>query len=174
MRLELVPSPLGDLLVVTDAIGAVVAADWEDHRDRMERLLTRYQGATTLKEHPGPPSPTAAALTCFFGGDVHAIDRLSVEAGGTAFQREVWGALRRIPAGSTTTYSALARQLGRPDAVRAVGAANAANPVSIIVPCHRVIGADGELRGYAGGLDRKRWLLSHEGATVPLQQESLF
>jgi len=160
--------------VVSDAQGAVLAIDWEDERDRMDRLLARYQGDAQPEEHSGPAGPATDALTRFFAGDLGAIEGLVVQTGGTAFQQEVWEALRRIPAGSTTTYSALARGLGRPEAVRAVGAANAANPISIVVPCHRVIGADGGLTGYAGGLERKRWLLSHEGAAVPLQQESLF
>jgi methylated-DNA-[protein]-cysteine S-methyltransferase len=85
---------------------------------------------------------------------------------GTPFQRSVWSALRRIPAGTTTSYGALAEHIERPTAVRAVGHANGANPISVVVPCHRVIGADGSLTGYGGGLDRKRWLLAHEGVAV--------
>jgi methylated-DNA-[protein]-cysteine S-methyltransferase len=87
---------------------------------------------------------------------------------GSAFQRRVWDALGAIPYGTTLSYSELARRLGDPLATRAVGAANARNPIPIIVPCHRVIGAHGELTGFGGGLDRKRWLLEHEGALLPL------
>jgi methylated-DNA-[protein]-cysteine S-methyltransferase len=110
----------------------------------------------------------------YFAGDLSAIERLAVVTGGTDFQREVWAALRRIPAGRTLSYGALATQLGRPKAVRAVGLANGANPIGIVVPCHRVIGADGSLTGYGGGLERKRWLLAHEGAEAVKPRGELF
>jgi methylated-DNA-[protein]-cysteine S-methyltransferase len=97
---------------------------------------------------------------------VPALDGLTVTTGGTDFQRSVWKALRAIPAGETRTYGQLAAAIGSPKAVRAVGLANGRNPVALIVPCHRVIGANGTLTGYAGGLERKRWLLQHEGASV--------
>jgi methylated-DNA-[protein]-cysteine S-methyltransferase len=90
------------------------------------------------------------------------IDTLPVETGGTPFQREVWHALREIPCGTTTSYGKLAELIGRPAAMRAVGLANGANPVAVVVPCHRVIGANGSLTGYGGGIERKRWLLDHE------------
>jgi methylated-DNA-[protein]-cysteine S-methyltransferase len=99
----------------------------------------------------------------YFSGDHHAIDSIPVNAGGTPFQQQVWHALRAIPSGTTMTYGALALQLGRPTASRAVGAANGANPIGIVVPCHRVIGANTSLTGYARGLERKTWLLRHEG-----------
>ena len=95
---------------------------------------------------------------------VRAVRRADSAPRGTAFQLAVWAALRAIPAGSTLSYGALAARLGRPAAVRAVGAANGANPIALFVPCHRVIAADGTLWGYGGGLERKRWLLAHEGA----------
>ncbi len=101
-------------------------------------------------------------LDAYFAGDLAALDRVDVEMNGTPFQRRVWHALRRIEAGTTTSYGALARTVGEPSAVRAVGAANGANPVAVIVPCHRVIGSNGSLTGYGGGLDRKKWLLAHE------------
>ena len=103
-------------------------------------------------------------LTAYFAGEIGAIDALPVDLRGTAFQRAVWTALRRIAPGTTITYSALAARAGRPAAVRAAGHANGRNPVSIVVPCHRVVGSDGSLTGYGGGLERKRWLLAHEGA----------
>jgi len=109
----------------------------------------------------------AAVLRRYFDGDIHAIDTIGVELNGTPFQKDVWTALRRISAGTTISYSTLARRIGHSSAVRAVGTANGANPVAIVVPCHRVIGADGSLTGYGGGLDRKRWLLSHEGVAAP-------
>ena len=104
-----------------------------------------------------------AVLTAYFDGDVDALDRVAVEPdGGTSFQRDVWKRLREIPAGSTISYGELARRVGRPSASRAVGMANAANPVTLIVPCHRVVRSGGALGGYAYGHDYKRWLLAHE------------
>jgi methylated-DNA-[protein]-cysteine S-methyltransferase len=105
-------------------------------------------------------------LSAYFAGHVESIDTLAIATGGTTFQRRVWSALRAIPAGRTVSYQALAAAIGHPRAVRAVGAANGANPIGIVVPCHRVVGTDGSLTGYGGGLDRKRWLLSHEGVAA--------
>jgi methylated-DNA-[protein]-cysteine S-methyltransferase len=102
-------------------------------------------------------------LTRYFAGETAAIDGVAVEMNGTPFQKTVWAALRRIPCGTTISYADLARRIGEPSAVRAVGTANGANPVALIVPCHRVIGSNGSLTGYGGGLDRKQWLLTHEG-----------
>jgi methylated-DNA-[protein]-cysteine S-methyltransferase len=99
-------------------------------------------------------------------GDIASLDGIPTESDGTPFQREVWAALRQIPAGETWSYGRLAAHIGRPAAVRAVGLANGANPIGVVVPCHRVIGASGGLTGYAGGLERKRWLLAHEGVRV--------
>lgn len=107
------------------------------------------------------------AVEAYFAGDVAALDGLSVRTGGTAFQREVWAALRAIPPGETRTYGQQASAIGRPRAVRAVGLANGQNPIAVIVPCHRVVGAGGALTGYAGGMERKRWLLAHETAVSP-------
>jgi methylated-DNA-[protein]-cysteine S-methyltransferase len=104
----------------------------------------------------------SAAISNYFAGDLGVIDRLPVQTGGTEFQKEVWHALREIPCGTTTSYGELARRIGRPAAVRAVGLANGANPVAVVVPCHRVIGSNGSLTGYGGGIERKRWLLDHE------------
>lgn len=103
------------------------------------------------------------ALGNYFDGDLQAFDQTPVCMRGTAFQELVWTALRTIPAGRTWTYGQLAKELGRPQAARAVGHANSQNPIAIIVPCHRVIGASSSLTGYAGGLERKQWLLGHEG-----------
>jgi methylated-DNA-[protein]-cysteine S-methyltransferase len=127
----------------------------------MQRLLRRHYGDCTLVPARAPAT-VRAALTAFFEGDLEAITRLGVRTNGTEFQRRVWAALRAIPAGRTTTYGALATRIGAPTASRAVGLANGANPIAIVVPCHRVIGADGKLTGYGGGLERKQWLLDHE------------
>jgi len=158
-----VPSPLGTLLLVCDGAGRVRALDFGDHESRMLRLLRRHQGARgdTLAEGRAPRA-VADALGAYFAGRLDAVDGLRVHTGGTDFQRRVWAALRTIPPGATTSYGRLAAALGRPAAARAVGLANGANPVGIVVPCHRVIGANGALTGYGGGIERKRWLLEHE------------
>jgi len=150
------------MLVVTDADGAVRALDFAGYEPRMMRLLARHWGPVDLT--PGrAPERVRDAIAAYFAGDLTALDGLEVKTNGTAFQREVWAALRRIPAGTTVSYGGLAQAIGRPKAVRAVGLANGGNPVGVIVPCHRVIGADGTLTGYAGGVERKRALLEHEG-----------
>jgi methylated-DNA-[protein]-cysteine S-methyltransferase len=117
--------------------------------------------APTLTPRSNPGGLTAA-LRAYFAGDLGAIDGLPVATGGTDFQRAVWAALREIPCGETRSYGELAQRIGHPTAVRAVGLANGANPVAVVVPCHRVIGADGSLTGYGAGIERKRWLLAHE------------
>jgi methylated-DNA-[protein]-cysteine S-methyltransferase len=143
----------------------VLALDWDDHQPRMERLLRLQRGLPASQLRPGPAPPALAQqLERYFAGEIDALAAIEVSECGTPFQRAVWAALRRIPAGRTLSYGALARCIGRPSAVRAVGAANGANPIGLVVPCHRVIGADASLTGYAGGLTRKRWLLRHEAA----------
>ena len=156
-------SPLGALVLVSDAEGSLRALKFEDQEPRLDRQLRLHYGEEgyALVEDRAPRAITSA-LAAYFAGDLRAIDALPVRTGGTEFQRLVWAALRRIPAAETTTYSDLARVIGRPQACRAVGLANGSNPVGIVVPCHRVIGADGSLTGYGGGMDRKRWLLDHE------------
>jgi O-6-methylguanine DNA methyltransferase len=159
-------SPIGTILLVSDG-QALRALDFHDHEERLHRLLERQYGAVTLTHGPIPDAITGA-LAAYFAGDLAATDAIAVETGGTPFQRRVWAALRSIPAGTTTTYGALAADLGQPGASRAVGLANGANPVGIVVPCHRVIGANGSLTGFGGGLPRKQWLLDHEGAQLGL------
>ena len=119
------------------------------------------------------PAAIAAALDAYFAGDLNALDAVPIETGGSEFQRSVWAALRAIPAGTTTGYGRLAAQLGKPGAARAVGLANGSNPIGIVVPCHRVIGADGTLTGYAGGVARKEWLLRHEGAPIASKAQKM-
>jgi methylated-DNA-[protein]-cysteine S-methyltransferase len=162
-RTERFDTPTGRMLLVTDERGSVHVLDWEDRDQRTQRLLARYYRHVALALRPaGKDSEAKRALLAYFGGKLEAIEPLRVAASGTAFQNQVWGALRQIPCGRTSSYGALARAIGRPTAVRAVGLANGSNPIAIIVPCHRVIGADASLTGYAGGLERKRWLLEHE------------
>lgn len=110
-----------------------------------------------------------AAFERYFAADIRALDALPVDPGGTPFQTKVWMALREIEAGRTWSYEALAQRVGSPAAMRAVGAANGANPIPLVLPCHRVIGKDGKLVGYGGGMDRKAWLLRHEGYEVGSQ-----
>ena len=163
------PSAIGDILIVTDEQERVRAVDFSDDADRMERLLHRHYGTDdVITREARTPSAARRALERYFAGDLRAIDKLRVETAGTPFQREVWTALRGIPAGQTSSYRGLAARIGRPNAIRAVGLANGSNPIAIVVPCHRVIGANGSLTGYGGGLERKRWLLEHEGAELSL------
>ena len=167
LRLDRYASPLGVILLATDAEGRLRALDFEDHDARMRALLRLHYGAFAL--HAGPaPACVRTALDGYFAGDHRAVEQVRVETAGTAFQRAVWAALRGIPAGATTTYGRIATALGKPGASRAVGMANGSNPVAIVVPCHRVIGADAALTGFGGGLHRKRWLLEHEGVQLTL------
>jgi methylated-DNA-[protein]-cysteine S-methyltransferase len=164
--LDRLATPIGTMLVVTDDQGCLRALEWEDHEARMHRLLRLHYGTDGVVLAPGrAPSAVRSALEAYFSGDLSAIEPLSVETGGTPFQRAVWAALRAIPVGETLSYGALAKKIARPAAVRAVGLANGANPVGVVVPCHRVIGKDATLTGYAGGIERKRWLLTHEGVS---------
>ena len=156
-------APVAELLIVTDGDGVLRALDFSDYATRMARLLARHYGAVVLVDG-GVPAPIADALDAYFAGDLAALDAVPVATGGSDFQRQVWAALRAIPAGTTSGYGALAARIGRPGAARAVGLANGLNPIGIVVPCHRVIGASGALTGYAGGVARKAWLLAHEGA----------
>lgn len=160
-------TPIGKLVVIYDEGGRLRATDWTNYDDRMRRLLARHYGADNVTLTPEPRSSgPASAIAAYFDGDLHAIDSLPTATEGTLFQKCVWQALRDIPAGQTMSYGELARRIGKPAAVRAVGLANGANPIGIVVPCHRVIGADGSLTGYGGGLERKRWLLNHEKQAV--------
>lgn len=166
LSLDAYRSPLGGILLVTASDGTLCALDFADGRQRMERLLAlHYQGY--VLEHASAPMPLRNALDAYFAGNLTALDAIAVREVGHPFQRNVWRALRSIPAGTTTTYGRLAAELGVAGSARAVGTANGQNPVMLVVPCHRVIGANGALRGYAGGLLRKRWLLAHEAAHRP-------
>ena len=162
LQVERHDSPLGTLLLVTSDDGILRALDYEAYEPRMLRLLGKHYGRFDLAP-TAPSRPLGSALDAYFGGELTALDRLPIATNGSDFQRVVWRALRAIPAGTTLSYGELATRLGRPSAARAVGLANGANPIAIVVPCHRVIGADGSLTGYAGGTERKQWLLAHEG-----------
>lgn len=164
LAFERVPAgPLGEVLLVCDA-RALVALDFGDCEARMRRLLARRWPAHALVATRDPLGATAR-LRAYLAGRLDAFADLALDPGGTAFQRRVWAALRQIAPGGTTSYSGLAARLGAPGSARAVGHANGLNPIAIAIPCHRLVGSDGRLTGYAGGLRRKAWLLEHEGAT---------
>lgn len=163
LRVESVESPLGDIVAVHGPSG-VCALAFADRFGRVEPTLARrFPGARRVD---APPGPISEALGDYFDGRLDALDALDLDAGGTPFQAAVWRALRAVRAGTTATYRDLARALDRPTATRAVGAANGRNPISLAIPCHRIVGADGRLIGYGGGLERKAWLLRHEGARL--------
>jgi methylated-DNA-[protein]-cysteine S-methyltransferase len=162
-RISRLKTPIGTALLVTDERDVLRALDWSDHEDRLHRLLRLYYGAGIALKIGRAPANLRDALDGYFAGDLTQLDGIACTAAGTEFQRSVWAALRKIPAGTTMSYGALAATLGKPAAMRAVGAANGANPLSVVVPCHRLIGANGSLIKYGGGLERKRWLLTHEG-----------
>jgi methylated-DNA-[protein]-cysteine S-methyltransferase len=160
-----------------DAEGLLWAAEFRHDPARVETSLQRF-GLALADASPVPaPRALADAFAAYFAGELRALDVLPTGTVGSAFERAVWAELRRIPPGHTCSYGNVARALGGaasgpgPNA-RAVGTANGRNPLAIVVPCHRVIGADGSLTGYAGGLATKRWLLEHEGWRPP--QEGLF
>ena len=163
LLIDRVPSPLGTILLACDDQDRLRALDFDDQEARMRRLLRLHYGEGAYDLLAGrAPGGLRTRLDAYFCGELGALDAIAVRTGGTAFQRRVWAALRGIPPGTTMTYSRLGAAIGQPSASRAVGLANGANPVGIVVPCHRVIGADGSLTGYAGGVERKRWLLVHE------------
>ena len=164
-RLSRIPTPVGDMLIAVDDQDRLRVLDWDSHVERMERLMERYYGpgAVALAETESDHA-VRAKLVAYVDGEISAIDDIATQTPGTGFQHRVWTALREIPAGQTWSYGQLAAHVGEPGAARAVGLANGSNPIGIVVPCHRVIGANGTLTGYGGGIDRKRWLLRHEGA----------
>ena len=165
LQLDRLPSPIGTMLAVFDSDDRLRALDFDDHEPRFQRLLLRRYGTFDLAAGAAPASITEP-LVAYFDGELEAIDAIPVATGGTAFQQRVWAALRALPPRRTTSYGALAAALGAAGAGRAIGLANGANPIAIVVPCHRVIGANGSLTGYGGGLHRKQWLLAHEGALL--------
>ena len=163
--LDRLATPIGVALLVTDAEGHLRALDWDDYEHRMHELLRLHHGAVELRDQPAPTA-MKTALSAYFEGDLDQLSRVAWRIAGTPFQQKVWTALARIPVGTTMSYGALAARIDMPKAIRAVGHANGSNPISVVLPCHRLIGADGSLVKYGGGLERKRWLLRHEGVEV--------
>jgi methylated-DNA-[protein]-cysteine S-methyltransferase len=175
--LDHLDTPIGEMLIATDGEGNLRAIDWADYEPRMSLLLRRHYGEPGFRlEAARSPRDLTRAIEEYFAGNLAAIDALPVKTAGTPFQRNVWNALRNIPCGATLSYAGLAQQIGRPSAVRAVGLANGSNPIGVVVPCHRVIGSNGSLTGYGGGIHRKSWLLKHESSagTRDPQQNALF
>jgi methylated-DNA-[protein]-cysteine S-methyltransferase len=166
LELTLFQSPIGPLTIAA-----------RDERVCALRFGDEQQALTAALKHRDPsldiaknrdPGGAVGALRSYFSGKIDALDDIAVDMDGTAFQKQVWAALRTVRAGRTASYMDIARAIGMPSAVRAVGAANGANPVAVIVPCHRIIGSSGSLTGYGGGLPRKRWLLEHEGVLLKI------
>jgi methylated-DNA-[protein]-cysteine S-methyltransferase len=165
LLLDELQSPLGSLFVVSDG-ERLCAVEFGPAEERLRPMLkARFGDGYTLREAADPQGFTSS-LAAYFAGELDAVQNLPADGGGTPFQRRVWAALREIPVGRTESYGGLAARLGMPNASRAVGLANGRNPISIVVPCHRVIGSGGALTGYGGGLPRKSWLLRHEGALL--------
>jgi methylated-DNA-[protein]-cysteine S-methyltransferase len=163
--LDRLATPIGIMLLVSDGDGVLRALDFDDYEGRMKELLRLHYGAVSLNAGRAPQA-MRAALSAYFDGDFAALKTIAWRVAGTPFQRKVWTALPGIPAGETMSYGALAAKLGAPNAMRAVGHANGSNPISVVIPCHRLIGANGSLVKYGGGLHRKQWLLRHEGVEV--------
>lgn len=168
--LDRMTTPIGQLLLA-HAGEQLCLLDFEDHEARFRAVLARRFGTTPHSDEPMPAS-MREAFEAYFDGILSALNSIPVHPIGTSFQQLVWGMLRRIPPGETRSYMELATAIGYPGASRAVGTANARNPIALIIPCHRVIDSQGRLAGYSGGIERKRWLLRHEGAhwrEVPLK-----
>jgi methylated-DNA-[protein]-cysteine S-methyltransferase len=163
LQLAAMQSPVGEITIAMRG-PALCALKFDGSRTSASVALARRFGASTEFEEAPSGHPALAALRAYFDGDLHALEAIAVDPGGTPFQQRVWRELRNIPVGRTASYADIARRVGAPKGFRAVARANATNPVGIVIPCHRVIGADGALRGYGGGLDRKAWLLDHERA----------
>jgi methylated-DNA-[protein]-cysteine S-methyltransferase len=161
---DMIQTPIGQVVLVVENQN-LCFVDFEGNEARMKQLLQKRFGTYQL-EPAKNPFGYSSKLEAYFSGDLSAVDDIPVSTGGTEFQQKVWLELREIPTGETRSYGAMAAKLGQPTASRAVGMTNGLNPVSIVLPCHRVIGASGTLTGYAGGLERKKWLLEHEGVKL--------
>jgi methylated-DNA-[protein]-cysteine S-methyltransferase len=162
-----ISTPIGEMILIARD-GVLLLLEFEEATDRVKReMRARFKGFDSYELTPAKnPFGLSDKIRAYYAGDLAAIDDIPADGGGTAFEKLVWAELRRIPKGETISYGTLAKRIGKPDAMRAVGLANGKNPISIVVPCHRVIGADGSLTGYGGGLHRKEWLLRHEGALL--------
>lgn len=166
LTFDSVESAIGKILISSHG-GTICAVEFADFDERMlSGLRIRFGGFRRVEADDAACACTR--IRAYLPGVLNAVDDIDADGGGTRFQRRVWAELRKIAPGEVLTYAALALRLGMPKAVRAVGYANSLNPINIVIPCHRLVGADGALRGYSGGLQRKCWLLEHEGAGVPV------
>jgi len=163
LYLDRVQTPIGELLLVAGSDGTLRMLEFADKPERWRREFRRRFDNQDF-ENKRDPFGLSKAIARYFKGALAVLESIATQVDGTPFQCSVWRALRRIPAGATTSYAALAERIARPAAIRAVGLANGANPIAIVVPCHRVVGSQGSLTGYGGGLERKRWLLNHEAS----------
>src|SRR5260221_1050042 len=156
-------TPIGELLIVADRDDKLRVTEWPDYEDRMLLLMRRHYGEGGFTLTPArDPGGLTTAMRAYFKGDLGVLDRLTVATAGTPFQRDVWRALRKIKCGTTISYAELAHRIGRPSAVRAPGLANGQNPISIVVPCHRVIGSYHTATGLVRRLCREHRALAHE------------
>lgn len=154
-------TPIGGMVAVTNAAQALCALQFA-HSKRDICTTLPLAGRTPAPVAAPPPGFLQQALTAYFDGDLIALDDIVTDVAGTPFQQHVWSLVRAVPAGTTTSYGALATQCGNPGLARAIGAANAANPVALVIACHRILASNGTLAGYAWGMARKQWLLDHE------------
>jgi methylated-DNA-[protein]-cysteine S-methyltransferase len=161
LLVDKINSEIGTILIASDG-EKLCALDFADYEQRMTKLLNRRYGSCDF-EYVKNPQGFSSKIQAYFNGDRTSLNNIPISTGGTVFQQQVWLALQTIPWGNTISYADLAARIGKPTAYRAVGMANSLNPVALVLPCHRVIGANAALTGYAGGLERKRWLLKHEG-----------
>jgi methylated-DNA-[protein]-cysteine S-methyltransferase len=159
-----ISTPIGEMILVARD-GVILLLEFDDAKDRVAREMKARFGDVTLQPASNPFG-LSDVVRDYFAGNLHALDTLLTDGGGSAFERNVWAELRRIPCGTTVSYGSIARKLGDIQLSRAVGTANGKNPIAIVVPCHRVIGSDGSMTGYGGGITRKEWLLRHEGALL--------
>lgn len=159
-----IETPIGEMLLVARD-GVLLLLEFGDATDRVAREMRARFGDVELQPASNPFG-LSDIIRDYFAGNIYAIDDLLTDGGGTDFEKQVWAELRRIPCGTTVSYGSIARKLGDLQLSRAVGTANGRNPIAIVVPCHRVIGADGSMTGYGGGIARKEWLLRHEGALL--------
>ena len=164
LRIDRIAAPAGapfaEILIAVDG-DKLVAVDFKGFEARMQRLLAKRYAAFDFAEK-SDPCGFATSIRAYLAGKLDAIKDIAVDTGGTPFQRDAWQALRSIAPGTTVTYGEQAQRIGRPRAARAIGTANGQNPVAIVLPCHRVVGSQGALSGYAGGVATKAWLLQHE------------
>ena len=163
--LDKMATPVGEITFSFDEKGVLHSLDFLKEGRSPVFSLERFYKAANLKNRKSPDD-LRRSLEAYFSGDLLSLEKISIALPGTKFQRSVWEALCEIPAGTTCSYGDIASKLKNPGAMRAVGMANNANPIAIVVPCHRVIGASGAMVGYGSGIARKTWLLRHEGVDI--------